>query len=134
LSNHPHNVAPQLEVVRKVPVLVAEELDFLDAEHASRGALLFLPDRSKLRVLLLWILAALRSVGDDDVRHLGPVHGQLGDRSARGKLRIVGVSRHHENTIELRSFGLRLSRSLALCPGCDLLRCHGIEEYVMKAT
>jgi len=82
LADHSHDVAPQLEVVGEVPVLITQELDFLDAKHARCRFLLFLADSRQLGVLLVGILTALRTVGDDDVSDISAVLGELGNRPA----------------------------------------------------
>ena len=101
LADHPHDVSPQLEVRRKVTILVTEELDLLDPEHLRRRPLLALADRDQLGVLLLRVLATLRAVSDDHVGDLCAVLRQLGHRAAGAKLGIVRVREHAEHAIEL---------------------------------
>src|SRR5205807_9975538 len=70
LADHPHDVAPQLQVWSQVAVLVTEKLDLLDAQDPRRGPLLLRADRDQLRVFLARVLAALRPICDDHVDDL----------------------------------------------------------------
>ena len=100
-ADHADDVAAQLEVRCQVPILVAEELDPLDAQHPGRGPLLAHPDRDQLGVFLLGVLPALPAVGDDDVSHLGSAVREAGDRTPGPEVRVVGVRRNHQHTLEL---------------------------------
>ena len=102
LADHAHDIAAQLEVRRKMPVLVAEELDLLDAQDFGRGLLLPLPDRHELGVLLRGVLPTLRPVRDDHVRHLGAAVGQAGNRAPGAKVRVVGMGGDDHHPLELR--------------------------------
>jgi hypothetical protein len=85
-----------------MPVLVAEELDLLDAQNASGGSLFLLANRDKLGVLLLRVFPALRAVGDDHVVDASAALGQLRDRTAGAEVRVVRVRGHDEHAVELR--------------------------------
>src|SRR6266550_2560538 len=105
-------------------ILVAEELDFLDAQNLRRRPLLLLADSSQLGVLLLGVLPALRSIGDDDVGDLGPVFGQLGHGPTGRELGVVGMRGNDKHSFELGCYGFWLGSRLAFRFRCALLCRH----------
>ena len=93
-----------------MPVLVAQELDALDAEHPRRRTLLFGPDGDQLGVLLIRVLAALAAIGDDDVGDVRPAVRQPSDSAARAEVRVIRVRRDDHHALKLGKFSVASGR------------------------
>src|SRR5207245_100113 len=111
----PGHVAAEVTRVLELAVLVAEELDALDAEHAGGFALLGLAGPGQALGRHRAVARALVAVGRDDVGHLAAVLDVLGHGAAGAELRVVGMRGDHHDALDCGTLHSSPCRVLSSC-------------------
>src|SRR5207253_8686162 len=97
----PRDVEARGARVLDLTVLVAEELDPLDAEYARRRPLLVLPDSREPLRRHGAVARSLVAVGHDHVRDLAAFLHQFRDRAGRPEFAVVGMRGDYHGPFEL---------------------------------